>query len=109
MFFDDVASRDTLSRAVASGRIRRLAPRLYTADLHSEPAEIVVGNRWRILGRVLPGAVIADRSAAVQRSHGCLACSPAVAHSLLQARLRRRRRRIKMCREEFERHRKVLS
>ena len=64
MFFDDVASRDTLSRAVASGRIRRLAPRLYTADLLNDPAEIVVGNRWRILGRMLPGAVIADRSAA---------------------------------------------
>ena len=64
MFFDDVASRDTLSRAVANGRIRRLAPRLYTADLLNDPAEIVVGNRWRILGRMLPGAVIADRSAA---------------------------------------------
>ena len=64
VFFDDVASRDTLSRAVASGRIRRLAPRLYTADLLNDPAEIVVGNRWRILGRMLPGAVIADRSAA---------------------------------------------
>ncbi len=64
MFFDDVASRDTLSRAVANGRIRRLAPRLYTADLHHDPAEIVVGSRWRILGRMLPGAVIADRSAA---------------------------------------------
>ena len=64
MFFDDVASRDTLSRAVANGRIRRLAPRLYTADLLNDPAAIVVGNRWRILGRVLPGAVIADRSAA---------------------------------------------
>ena len=64
VFFDDVASRDTLSRAVASGRIRRLAPRLYTADLLSDPAEVVVENRWRILGRVLPGAVVADRSAA---------------------------------------------
>ena len=64
MFFDDVASRDLLSRAVAGSRIRRLAPRLYTADLLSDPAEIVVENRWRILGRVLPGAVIADRSAA---------------------------------------------
>ena len=64
VFFDDVASRDMLSRAVAKGRIRRLAPRLYTADLLSDPAEIVVENRWRILGRMLPGAVIADRSAA---------------------------------------------
>ena len=70
MFFDDVASRDTLSRAVANGRIRRLAPRLYTADLLNDPAEIVVGNRWRILGHMLPGAVIADRSAAHNGSVG---------------------------------------
>lgn len=64
VFFDDVASRDTLSRAVAGDRIRRLAPRLYSADLVSDPAEIVVANRWFILGRLLPGAVIVDRSAA---------------------------------------------
>ena len=64
VFFDDVASRDTLSRAVARGRIRRLAPRLYSADLISDPAEIVAANRWLILGRILPGAVIVDRSAA---------------------------------------------
>lgn len=64
VFFDDVASRDTLSRAVAAGRIRRLAPRLYSSDLSTDPAEIVVVNRWAILGRLLQGAVIVDRSAA---------------------------------------------
>ncbi|MYJ13136.1 MAG: Fic family protein [Acidimicrobiia bacterium] len=64
VFFDNVASRDTLGRAVASGRIRRLAPRLYSADLLSDPDELVVTNRWQIVGRILPGAVITDRSAA---------------------------------------------
>ena len=66
VFFDDgsIASRPTLSRAVADGRIRRLAPRLYTADLISDPADIVRENRWHILGRLLPGSVIVDRSAA---------------------------------------------
>ena len=66
VFFDDrnIASRPTLGKAVAEGRIRRLAPRLYTADLISDPAEIVRENRWLILGRQLPGAVIVDRSAA---------------------------------------------
>ena len=73
-FFDDVASRDTLSRAVANGRIRRLAPRLYSADLISDPAEIVVANRWMILGRLVPGAVVVDRSAAENGSvnGGCI-------------------------------------
>ena len=64
VFFDDVASRATLSKAVRDGRIRRIAPRLYSADLESSADEIVLANRWPILGRLLPGALIADRSAA---------------------------------------------
>jgi len=53
-----------LTRAVREGRIRRLAPSIYTADLVSAPEEVVAENRWPIVGRLLPGAVIADRSAA---------------------------------------------
>ena len=67
VFFDDddgVASTTTLRRAVADGQLRRLAPRLYTADLTSDPAEVVAHNLWRILGRMIPDAVIVDRSAA---------------------------------------------
>ncbi|MCY4164043.1 MAG: hypothetical protein OXE93_07530 [bacterium] len=67
VFFDDdegVAALPIVRRAVAEGRIRRLAPRLYTADLISQPAAIVLENRWRIVGRSLPGTVIIDRSAA---------------------------------------------
>ena len=64
VFFDDVASRPVLARAVQAGRIRKLAPKIYTADLASLPEEIILENRWRVLAKVLPGAVIADRSAA---------------------------------------------
>ena len=64
LFFDDAASRPVLSRAVKDGRIRRLAPGVYTADLASPAYEIVVHNRWSVVARVLPGALIADRSAA---------------------------------------------
>jgi len=64
VFFDDAAGSTTLSRAVGEGRIRRLAPKIYTADLTSEAAEIVLANPWRILARLCPGAVIVDRSAA---------------------------------------------
>ena len=64
LFFDDVASRTTLSKAVADERIRRLAPRIYSADLTSAPSEII-GANWSLLcGRLLPGAVVVDRSAA---------------------------------------------
>ena len=64
VFFGDVASPATISKAVKEGRIRRLAPRLYTADLASPAEEIVVSNLWKILGNLLPEALVADRSAA---------------------------------------------
>ena len=64
VFFGDVASAATLSRAVKDGRIRRLARGLYSADLRADPAELVARNRWVIVARLLPDAIIADRSAA---------------------------------------------
>ena len=64
LFFDDVASRTTLSKAVGDGRIRRLAPRTYSTDLVSEESEIVRANWSLLCGHLLPGAVIVDRSAA---------------------------------------------
>ena len=67
IFFDNVASRTTLSKAVGDGRIRRIAPRIYTAALRSELSEIVGANWSEICNHYLPGAVIVDRSAA---THG---------------------------------------
>lgn len=64
VFFGDVASVATLSRATKDGRIRRLAPGLYSGDLRSDPAELVARNRWAIVARLVPDALIADRSAA---------------------------------------------
>ncbi len=64
VFFNDVAPASTLSRAVASGRIRRLAAGIYTADLTTPPELLVDGNRWEILARIAPDAIVADRSAA---------------------------------------------
>ncbi|MCY3925899.1 MAG: Fic family protein [bacterium] len=64
LFFGDVASRTTLSKAVADGRIRRLAPQIYSADLVSAKSEIVRANWSLLCGHLLPGAVIVDRSAA---------------------------------------------
>ena len=64
VFFAGVATPATLSRAVAAGRIRRLATGLYTADLTSQPADLVDRNRWEILAHLVPDAIVADRSAA---------------------------------------------
>ena len=64
VFFDDVASPSTIRRAVADGTVRRIAAGVYTADVDADPAQLVLRHRWRIIGRLLPGAIIADRSAA---------------------------------------------
>lgn len=64
VFFGDVATASKLSRAVRDGLIRRLAPGLYTADLTSEPAELIARHRWRVIARTMPDALLADRSAA---------------------------------------------
>ncbi|MGI8806854.1 MAG: Fic family protein [Acidimicrobiales bacterium] len=64
MFFGDVTSAATLSRAVRAGRVRRLATGLFTGDLRADGAELVARNRWAIVARLVPDALIADRSAA---------------------------------------------
>ena len=64
VFFDDAASAATLSKAVAEKRIRRLAPRIYSADLESSDDDIISKNCWKIVAKFLPDALIADRTAA---------------------------------------------
>lgn len=64
VFFADAASQPTLSRAVTAGRIRRLAVGVYSADLDAEPAQLISRNRWEVIARLIPDALIADRSAA---------------------------------------------
>jgi hypothetical protein len=64
VFFSDAASDATLSRATKDGRIRRLARGLYSADLRADAAELVARSRWKIVARLVPDAMIVDRSAA---------------------------------------------
>lgn len=51
------------SKAVAAGKLRKLASRLYTRDLTSTPETIVRRNLWSIVAGYFPGAMIADRTA----------------------------------------------
>lgn len=64
MFFGDVASRPTLAGAAKRGDIRRLISGVWTADMVSPEAEIVAENLWLIVSRVLPDAILVDRTAA---------------------------------------------
>jgi hypothetical protein len=52
-----------ISRNVKAGRLRRIAPKLYTTNLIDPPESIVRRNLYRILGRYYPGAVVSHRSA----------------------------------------------
>lgn len=52
-----------LSKLVASGDIRKIAPRLYSSNLEDSPEEIVRRNLFSILGHLYPGAVLSHRSA----------------------------------------------
>ena len=52
-----------VSRAVRSGKLRKIASRLYTRNLVDAPEAIVRRNLWSIVADYFPGALIADRTA----------------------------------------------
>lgn len=52
-----------ISRLEKEGKIRKLAPRLYTGNFEDEPERIISRNLFSILGHLYPGAVLSHRSA----------------------------------------------
>ncbi len=52
-----------ISKLEKEGIIRKIAPRLYSSNLHDSPEEIVRRNLFSILGHLFPGAVLSHRSA----------------------------------------------
>lgn len=63
IIISDTRNRTAISRAVARGELRRLAPKLYTRNLEDPPSAIVRRHLWDIVGSLVPGAMIADRTA----------------------------------------------
>lgn len=45
------------------GLIRKIAPKIYSANLTDDPADIIRRNLFEILGRLYPGALLSHRSA----------------------------------------------
>ncbi len=85
VFFDDAASRPTLTKAVKEGRIRRLATNIFTSDMFTVSQELIWRNRWLIVSYFFPNALIVDRSAAeVSASQGATkdSCSDGVCMAL---------------------------
>jgi hypothetical protein len=59
----DTGISKQISRLVKNGRIRKIAPRVYSSNL-TEPAEVIIRrNLFLILGRLYPGALLSHRSA----------------------------------------------
>jgi hypothetical protein len=63
VFFSTAATSRAVNYAVRTGRARRIARGVYTANM-TDRLEVVVGRNYsRIAAHVFPGAVIVDRSA----------------------------------------------
>ena len=52
-----------ISKLEKSGKLRKIAPRVYSSNLESAPEEIIRRNIFTILGRLYEGAVLSHRSA----------------------------------------------
>lgn len=59
---DSVISR-RISKWENEGKIRKIAPRIYTSNFEDSPENIIRRNLFPILGHLYPGAVISHRSA----------------------------------------------
>jgi hypothetical protein len=52
-----------ISKFEKEGKIRKLAPRVYTGNLEDDPEKIISRNLFSVLGHLYPGAVLSHRSA----------------------------------------------
>ncbi|WP_166141451.1 Fic family protein [Methylosinus sp. RM1] len=64
------ATTKAVHRALAAGRLRKLASRLYTSNLKDAPETIVRRNLWHIVAGYFPEAIIADRTALEHKPAG---------------------------------------
>ena len=52
-----------LSKLEKSGKLKKIAPRVYTSNLEDSPENIIRRNLFFILGKLYPGALLSHRSA----------------------------------------------
>jgi len=52
-----------ISKLVREGRLRKIAPKIFTSNLEEEPADIIYRNRFKIIGHLYPGILLSHRSA----------------------------------------------
>lgn len=59
----DSAVSKQISKLVKTGKLKKIAPRIYTSNLLDAPETIIRRNLYYILGDLYPGAVMSHRSA----------------------------------------------
>lgn len=52
-----------ISKLKKNGKIRKIAPRIYSSNLNDPPESIIRRNLFIVLGRLYPGAILSHRSA----------------------------------------------
>ncbi|MGJ1363237.1 Fic family protein [Sphingobacterium spiritivorum] len=52
-----------IGRLVKEGKLRKIAPKIFTSNFTDEPEDIVYRNRFRIIGHLYPGIMLSHRSA----------------------------------------------
>lgn len=64
---DDVSLSKKISTYEKNGKLRKIAPRLYTSNMIDSPANIVRRNIIEIIGWRLPGSLLSHKSASMLR------------------------------------------
>src|SRR5579862_2295568 len=59
----DTALSQAIGRAVKTGKLRKLTKRVYTSNMQDSLEDIVARNRYFILSKLFPGAVLSYRTA----------------------------------------------
>ena len=68
VFVSNAGLAVAISKETKSGKLRKLASRLYTRNL-TQPAEVIVQrNLWPLVEAYMPGSLIADRTALENRA-----------------------------------------
>ncbi len=52
-----------IGKLVKDGKLRKIAPKIFTSNLDEDPADIIYRNRFRIIGHLYPGILLSHRSA----------------------------------------------
>jgi Fic family protein len=59
----DIKISKQISKLVKNGKIRKIAPRIYSSNLVDQPENIIRRNLFMVLGKLYPGAILSHRSA----------------------------------------------